>query len=232
VPLFRERPPTEPDETVRARIAAVLGVPVADVAAPPPPDPPRFAFDPGRRGTQALAAVAAAAVLLTGFVVWRGRPRSVDAPAPVAPVVASATPAVALLVVDVAGDVRHPGLVRLPAGSRVADALRAAGGVLPGATTEGLNLARKLVDGEQVLVGAPAAAARPGEAPASAGGPLDLNTATADQLDALPGIGPVLADRIVEWRTAHGPFATVDQLREVSGIGARKFESLRELLTV
>lgn len=230
MPWFRVRQPAEPDDNVRARIAAVLGVPVAEVATPPAPDSrPRLAFDPGRRGLVAIGGVAACALLLTAFVVWRGRPRAVDVPPPV-PVVVSASPSgAALLVVDVAGDVRHPGLVRLPAGSRVADALRAAGGVLPGASTGSLNLARRLVDGEQVVVGAGASA---GVAPPSAGGLVDLNTATADQLDALPGIGPVLADRIVAWRTAHGPFASVDQLREVSGIGARKFASLRALLTV
>jgi competence protein ComEA len=180
-------------------------------------------LDPGRRGALALAAVAAFALLVTGFVVWRGRPRPVDLPAPV--VAARATPA-ALLVVDVAGDVRRPGLVRLPAGSRVADALAAAGGARPGASTTGLNLARKVVDGEQIVVGAPAAAAP------SSGALLNLNTATAEDLDALPGVGAVLAGRIVEWRTAHGPFTSVDQLREVSGIGARKLASIRALLTV
>jgi competence protein ComEA len=220
--------------------------PPAALSVPPaaPPDPPAApswraglaallpGADPGPTGARALALVAAVAVAVTGLVVWRGRPRPVDVPPP-AVAVASATPSAALLVVDVAGDVRHPGLVRLPPGSRVADALAAAGGLRPGATTEGLNLARRLVDGEQVLVGAPAAAAAPAPPGGDAAGtPLDLNAATADQLDALPGIGPVLAERIVEWRTQHGRFATVDQLREVGGIGAKKFDSLKALLTV
>jgi competence protein ComEA len=193
----------------------------------PPPRPPRalppLRLDPGHRGVAALAALAVAALAVTGVVVWRARPRPVDLVAP--PVVASPATA-AGLVVDVAGDVRRPGLVRLPAGSRVADAIAAAGGLLPGATTQGLNLARRLSDGEQVLVGAPAPGA------AASPGALDLNTATADQLDALPGVGPVLAERIVAWRDAHGPFASVDQLREVSGIGERKFAELRDLVRV
>lgn len=190
----------------------------------------KYVIDPGRRGAAALVAVAVAAVALTGWVVWHGRAQPVDL-VPAAPAVSSAPPA--LLVVDVVGKVRHPGLVRLPAGSRVADALAAAGGALPGASTDVLNLARKLVDGEQIVVGAPAAAS-PGAAGAAAspGGPLNLNLATLDQLDALPGLGPVLAQRIVDWRTAHGAFASVDQLREVEGIGARRLESLRGLLTV
>jgi competence protein ComEA len=234
----------------RARLAAVLGLPALAPGAPPalpagavPPPagsgaaepalPPLL--DPGRRGLAALVAVALLAVLGTGFVVWRGRPRAVDVPPPV--VVASATAPVALLVVDVEGAVRTPGLVRLPAGSRVADALRAAGGVRPGTATTGLNLARKVVDGEQLLVGATAPPAGASAAGPAAGSPapgalLDLNAATAEQLDALPGIGPVLADRIVQWRTAHGRFTSVDQLREISGIGARKYDSIHSLVTV
>jgi competence protein ComEA len=121
--------------------------------------------------------------------------------------------------------VARPGLVRLPAGSRVDDAVRAAGGVVDGADAGLLNLARRLVDGEQVLVGVdppPAAAA----APTATGGPVDLNTATVADLDALPGIGPVLAQRIVDWRTEHGRFASVEQLREVTGIGESKYADL------
>jgi len=196
-----------------------------DPTASPPDlvDPavvPRLRLDPGPRGVLALAAVAVVTLAVTGYVVWRGRPTPV-ALTPPSPAVVSTAPT--LLVVDVAGDVRRPGLVRVPAGSRVADALAAAGGVRPGASTTGLNLARKVVDGEQLVVGRTAAATS---------SLLDLNAATADQFDDLPGIGPVLADRIVEWRTAHGPFTTVDQLREVSGIGSSKFESLRDLVTV
>lgn len=226
---FPFRAAAEPSPAVRARLASLFGVaPPPDPEQPAPPAPPGAEpLDNGRRTALALVAVAVAAVAVTGAVVWRGRPTPVPLP-PVA--VTTSSPAPALLVVDVAGDVRRPGLVRLPSGSRVADAIAAAGGLRRGATTTGLNLARKLVDGEQVLVGAATAPPAPGT---TAANPLlNLNTATADQLDELPGIGPVLADRIVEWRTAHGAFTTVDQLREVSGIGARKFESLRELVTV
>lgn len=151
------------------------------------------------------------------------------------------------IVVDVSGKVRSPGLQRLPAGSRVEDALRAAGGVRPGASTEGLNRARLLVDGEQVVVGAPAPLAgavtgggsgttgtgtgtggsASGAVPAA---PVSLSTATVDQLDTLPGVGPVLAQHIVDYRAQHGGFRSVDELREVNGIGDRRFADLKNLV--
>ena len=146
-----------------------------------------------------------------------------------------------MIVVDVGGKVREPGIHRLPAGSRVADALSAAGGVKPGTDTDGLNRARFLVDGEQVIVGGPAPAPAPGagggSAPGGPGGgaaapaaPVSLNTATADQLDTLPGVGPVLAQHIIDYRTQHGGFRSVDELREVNGIGDRRFADLRTLV--
>jgi competence protein ComEA len=181
--------------------------------------------DPARRGVLALVLVAVLAAAVAGFLLLRGRPSEQPVTAP--PVTSGAT-STALVVVDVAGRVRHPGLVRLPAGSRVDDAIRAAGGALPGASTDALNLAAKLQDGQQVLVGAPAAAGSGG----AAGGLLDLNTATAQDLDALPGVGPVLADRIVAWRTEHGRFGSVDQLREVSGIGEAKYQTLKSKVRV
>jgi competence protein ComEA len=186
-------------------------------------------WDPGNRGLPVLAVVAAIAAVVAGFVLLRARPHEVTAP-PVA--MSSAAPdAGAVVVVDVAGKVRHPGIVRLPFGSRVDDAVRAAGGPLPGATYDGLNRARKLTDGEQVLVGVPpptgaTAAGAPGDAR------VDLNAADVSALDSLPGIGPVLAQKIVDWRTEHGRFASVDQLREVSGIGESKFAALKSKVRV
>ena len=134
-----------------------------------------------------------------------------------------------------AGRVRRPGLVRLPAGSRVQDAITAAGGVTSGADLDAVNLARKLTDGEQVRVPGPGDPAPP--SPDAAAGlatpsaPLDLNTATVEQLDTLPGVGEVTAGRIVAYRSAH-PFTTVDELLEVPGIGQRRFEQLKDLVTV
>ncbi len=140
------------------------------------------------------------------------------------------------IVVDVTGKVRDPGVHTLPAGSRVTDALRAAGGVRPGTDTDGLNRARFLTDGEQIVVGGPAPPAAPGQAVggAAAGAgpsaPVSLNTATVEQLDALPGVGPVLAQHIVDFRTQHGGFRSVDELRQVRGIGDRRYSDLRDLV--
>jgi competence protein ComEA len=132
------------------------------------------------------------------------------------------------VVVHVAGDVRRPGVVVLPAGARVADALEAAGGLARGGSLGSTNLARVLADGERVEIGA--TAAEPGAAVAGAGqasGPVNLNTATAEQLDALPGVGPVTAAKILAWRAEHGRFTVVDELAEVPGIGPKTLAELR-----
>jgi competence protein ComEA len=137
-----------------------------------------------------------------------------------------------LLVVYVAGKVRRPGLVRVRTGSRVADVLALAGGPLPGVDLTTLNLARQITDGEQITVGLPAQPPPtnpPGTTTPSAAttDPVNLNTATVAQLDALPGVGPVLAQRILDYRTQNGPFTTIDQLQEVPGVGPKKFDSLK-----
>lgn len=136
----------------------------------------------------------------------------------------------AQVTVHVVGPVHRPGVVTLPAGSRVADALAAAGGVLPEAQPLTINLARVVVDGEQIDPHAHAGAAS-GQA-TSAGQLIDLNTADAEQFDELPGVGPVLADRIVSYREDVGRFESVDQLQEVPGIGLARMTELRDLVSV
>lgn len=153
------------------------------------------------------------------------------------------------LVVHVAGAVKHPGVFVLAPGSRIFQAVDAAGGALPAAELAALNLAAPLTDGLQVFVPTKEQAAKmlpnpgsvlaPEQGPGPAGnnqaGPpalLNLNSATLAELDTLPGVGPVLAERIVQWRTDHGPFATVDALDAVSGIGAKMLAGLRDLVTV
>lgn len=217
--------------------------------------PGPWAFDPGRRGVRALAVVAALVVVVAAVWAWRARPSA----EPVQPVAASseapvsaATEAVpgvpapagssGQVVVALAGKVRRPGLVRLPAGARVADAIEAAGGALPGVDVALLNPARKVTDGELILVGvtAPPGQAAPGPAvgggapggSAAPAGPVNLNTATLTQLDALPGVGPVLAQRILDHRDRNGGFRSVSDLRQVDGIGDARYEQLKELVTV
>jgi competence protein ComEA len=185
----------------------------------------------------ALAAILVASHLLGGGG-GTGAPISTDLPPPTAP---TGTPAVVsprisrtVLVVDVAGAVRRPGLYRLPSGSRIADAVARAGGMSRKAATASVNLAAPLADGEQVLVpslapGATGVGATGGAASPSA--PVDLNSASVEQLDSLPGIGPVTAQKIVDYRTEHGPFTSVDDLDAIPGIGPARIENLRGLVT-
>jgi competence protein ComEA len=226
------------------------------------------AFDPGRPGVRALAAVAVVVVLVAAFLAWRARPRvdeigTNDPQAVVSepaggvggrPAGGAGRPAgdgsggdgprgvlpsgggAAEVVVAVGGKVRKPGLVHLPPGARVADAITAAGGAQPGVDVDGLNLARKVTDGELIMVGAsppPGTVTVPGASPpAAAGGLVNLNTAGLSDLDGLPGVGPVLAQRILDARTQMGGFTSVADLRKVDGIGDARYEQLKELVTV
>lgn len=213
--------------------------------------------DPGRAGAFALAGVGVLAILVTVFTLIRNQPppvasanlppvQMVSSAGPTPPGVSPAGP----VVVSVVGLVHKPGLVTLESGARIADALSAAGGPLDGADLIGLNLARRVGDGEQIVVGIEASPGRPttmgssvaGSAPAdpprqagaatasAPAAPLDLNSATVEELDTLPGVGPVTAEAIVAWRSAHGRFDSVDQLGDVDGIGPARLEKLRELV--
>ncbi len=226
------------------------------VPVPAPAASALAALNPGRRAVKALAAVAVVVALIAGFVVWRSQPRaemvaaSTSSPATttvtsVAPTAraggSSAPPTVAAtIVVAISGRVRQPGLVRLPADSRVADAIAAAGGALPGTDLSFVNLARKVSDGELIVIGITpspgqtfdSGAADPSASGPTSGGLVNINTATAAQLDALPGIGPALAQRIIDYRTQHGAFRSVNQLEQVPGIGDAKFADIKDLVTV
>ena len=226
---------------------------------------------PGRRSVPALVALLAGALAGAALVWLLAVPRGAAAPdlqlsppaltlsSPAPAASGSALPASSLgpaspaaavtssaqvVVVDVQGEVRKPGVVELPVGSRVVDALGAAGGVTSRASTITLNLAQVLVDGTQLLVPNRRAAvtsagvgdAAPPTGGSAAGvpsaGPVDLNTATLEQLDALPGIGPVLAQRILDYRAQNGPFTSTDQLTDVSGIGDATYGDLEGLVRV
>jgi len=149
--------------------------------------------------------------------------------------VAAAGGSRAELLVDVSGAVHRPGVYKLPTGSRVNDALLEAGGATGKADLTLINRAATLTDGQQVLVlekvsAASAATAPSGSAATAAAAPIHLNSATAEQLDELPGVGPATAERIIEYRTTNGPFKTVDELDSVSGIGPAKLADLRDLV--
>ena len=191
-----------------------------------------------RRAVAALAVIALGGVVLAGAVVLRARPHVTEVEPPTVVAVGTplpspgAAPAPAVeVVVDVQGKVRRPGVVRLPAGSRVLDALRAAGGPRPGVPTTSLNLARQLADGEQVVLDPGAAVGSP-TVGAAGGGPVNLNTASLEDLDGLPGVGPVLAQRILDWRSEHGRFSAVEELQEVPGIGPSTYADLKDRVSV
>jgi competence protein ComEA len=172
---------------------------------------------------RALAAVAVVVALGAGVLAWRARP-SIE---PVETASPRASDPAAVLVVAVAGRVKHPGLVHLSPGARVADAIDAAGGALPDTDLSTLNLARRVIDGELITVGLTAPPAG-----AVGGGPVNLNTATIDLLQTLPGVGPVLAQRIIDYRQQHGGFTAVEDLRKVTGIGDARYQELKVLVTV
>ncbi|RIX28921.1 ComEA family DNA-binding protein [Amnibacterium setariae] len=187
-----------------------------------------------RRLPLALAAGAALLVLVAAVLVAAGQAAgSTTEPSPVAVRHAEPSPAQTPVLVHVTGAVRRPGLVALPTGARLIDAVTAAGGPRPSADLGAVNLAARVVDGQQVAVperGAPRSSAPPAAAGGSAA-PVSLSTATAEQLDALPQIGPALAARIVAYREAHGPFGAVGDLAQVGGIGPKTIAGLRDLVT-
>lgn len=237
-PAAMTQPTKSPAAAPQAKTSPAAKTPTTKGSASVPPSIQRFrnalasqgpALDPGRPGLRVLLAIGLLAAAVAAFLVWQAQPRPqpLPPPTPIAPATPSPSPT-AKVTVHVAGKIRKPGVYLLPSGARVTDAVAAAGGVSRGASIGGLNLARRLIDGEQIVVGAKQPAAIPGSPvvdPANA--VLDLNSATPEQLEQLPGVGEVLAARIVEFRTSRGGFTTVDQLREVSGIGPKTFEEIK-----
>jgi competence protein ComEA len=192
----------------------------------PERDPRRYA---------AWAAAVLVLLLLTGWYLARSRPTAgASVPPPAAISVAQADDGGGRTVVDVAGAVHRPGVYTMPGGARVEDALKRAGGATRRADLSQINRAAKLEDGRQILVplrprpGTVTAAPAPG-APAQ---PVNLNTATLDQLDQLDGVGPAMAQKILDFRKAHGGFGTVDDLDQIPGIGEKRMAALRDHVRV
>ena len=189
---------------------------------------PEIAFD--RRRALTVGVVVLLVLVVAGKVLLR--PTHSAVPPPVRIAAPAARTSASRLFVNVVGAVRRPGLYRLKDGSRVADAVIRAGGPTPKAQIELLNLAARIADGEQIVVprrglASPAAAASGGGV---AAGPVHLNSATFEQLDALPGVGPVTAQKILDYRQQHGAFGSVDELDAIVGIGPARLEQLRGLV--
>jgi competence protein ComEA len=193
--------------------------------------------------TELVALIGVVAVTLAGAGTWylRSLPKPVEVRAaperPPAPAPGATSSPAAVILVDVAGWVRRPGVYEFADGARVIDAVQAAGGARPGAFLQSLNLAALLVDGTHILVpkegeAAPAPVGGEVGGGSAPGGLVNVNAATAVELETLPGVGEVIAQAIVDYRTQNGPFTVVDQLLDVSGIGDATLEDIRELVTV
>ena len=179
-----------------------------------------------------LAIIFALSIGIASFYFLNSRPGAeIAAVQELAPIVEQVEPA--KLIVNVAGKVTHPGVYQLPSGARVVDAIQAAGNQLKGVDISDINLARVLVDGEQILVGgSKSISGRSIVKKISPDNPLDINRATLAQLDTLPGIGPVTAQRIIDYRIKVGRINALDELKKLSGLGGSKFEEIKPLLRI
>jgi competence protein ComEA len=189
---------------------------------------------PPTQAIKPIVRIVIVAVLATAGLVWLNRPSQVTVPevaSPGIPITSSSGNPVASqgldqIVVDIKGDVLTPGLVTLPAGARVADAIAAAGGVTPSADVTGINLAERLSDGQMIFIG------NAQSMELSFDPRINLNLATETELDSLPGVGPVMAGRIIAWRESNQRFHSIEELQEVPGIGPKVFANLKPLVRI
>ena len=198
------------------------------------PEPAQILIAPPPQAIKPILKIVIAAVIVTAGLVWLNRPSPVSVPEVTSPgiPIASSSQATVLplgldqIVVDVKGDVLTPGLVTLPAGARVADAIAAAGGVIPSADVTSLNLAERLSDGQMIFIGNAQSMGL------SSDPRVNLNLATQADLDSLPGVGPVMAGRIIAWRESNQRFHSIEELQEVPGIGPKVFANLKPLVRI
>ena len=203
-----------------------------------PSEPAELLFEPPQDAVKPIAKLILITLCVVGLLVWLNRPTTLTNPAvnsPGIPISVAPTPADAMatdlntfdqIVIDVKGDVNSPGLVTLRAGSRVADAIAAAGGLAIDADVSNINLAERLSDGQMIYVGQSQSSG------IGADRRVNLNLATAAELDTLPGVGPVMAGRIIAWRDLNQRFHTIEQLQEVPGIGSKVFKNLKPLIKI
>lgn len=200
----------------------------------PAPEPAQVLVTPPKEAIYPILKLVVFAVLITGVLVWLNRPSPASIPevaTPGIPISNSADVPVVnqgidQIVVDVKGDVLTPGLVTLSAGARVADAIAAAGGVIPSADVTGINLAERLADGQMIFIG------NAQSLELSSDPRINLNLATETDLDSLPGVGPVMAGRIIAWRESNQRFHSIEELQEVPGIGPKVFANLKPLVRI
>lgn len=200
----------------------------------PAPEPAQVLVTPPKEAINPILKLVVFAVLITGVLVWLNRPSPASIPevaTPGIPISNSADVPVVnqgidQIVVDVKGDVVTPGLVTLSAGARVADAIAAAGGVIPSADVTGINLAERLADGQMIFIG------NAQSLELSSDPRINLNLATETDLDSLPGVGPVMAGRIIAWRESNQRFHSIEELQEVPGIGPKVFANLKPLVRI
>ena len=203
-----------------------------------PSEPAELLFEPPQDAVKPIAKLIVITLCVVGLLVWLNRPTTLTNPAVNSPgIPISVPPALAdpmatdlnsfdQIVIDVKGDVNSPGLVTLRAGSRVADAIAAAGGLAIDADVSNINLAERLSDGQMIYVGQSQSSG------IGADRRVNLNLATAAELDTLPGVGPVMAGRIIAWRDLNQRFHTIEQLQEVPGIGSKVFKNLKPLIKI
>ena len=233
------------------RLAALVGA--REAVSPSETQP--LVIDAPEHALRPIARIAAVICVLVAVTVWLNRPQAItpvdvqtggvaiSTPASSSSTTFAGTPSSAsaavsdsTIVVDVEGHVRHPGLVTLPVNSRVADAISAAGGLTKRIAACALNLAQKITDGQLILVSSDTAQSSSQSSTSgssgSGGGLININSASATDLDTLPGVGPVMSSRIIAWRTENGGFHSVDDLQQVPGIGPKVFANLKPLVCI